>query len=73
MLFGLGKKLTLPTAADALRGRASEIPTASHHFVNGKSLKPPFPEGMETAVFGLGCFWGAERRFCNSRTSTLLL
>lgn len=63
MLFGFGKKLTLPTAADALPGRASSIPTASHHFVNGKSIKPPFPEGMETAVFGLGCFWGAERRF----------
>jgi peptide-methionine (S)-S-oxide reductase len=63
MLFGLGKKSTLPTAADALAGRSSTIPTASHHFVNGNALKPPFPEGMETAVFGLGCFWGAERKF----------
>ncbi|PZO36879.1 MAG: peptide-methionine (S)-S-oxide reductase [Pseudanabaena frigida] len=63
MLFGLGKKLTLPTAVDALPGRPSAIATASHHFVNGNALKPPYPEGMETAVFGLGCFWGAERRF----------
>jgi peptide-methionine (S)-S-oxide reductase len=60
MLFGLGKKLTLPSASEALKGRNSAIPTASHHFVNGNALKPPFPEGMETAVFGLGCFWGAE-------------
>jgi peptide-methionine (S)-S-oxide reductase len=63
MLFGLGKKSTLPTAVEALPGRSSEIPTASHHFVNGHALKLPFPEGTETAVFGLGCFWGAERRF----------
>jgi peptide-methionine (S)-S-oxide reductase len=63
MLFGLGKKLTLPTAAEALAGRTSAIPTASNHFVNGNALKPPFPESMETAVFGLGCFWGAERCF----------
>ncbi|GBO54002.1 peptide methionine sulfoxide reductase MsrA [Pseudanabaena sp. lw0831] len=63
MLFGLGKKLTLPTSSDALAGRPSAIPTASHHFVNGNALNPPFPEGMETAVFGLGCFWGAERKF----------
>ena len=63
MLFGLGKKLKLPTLAEALPGRSSEIPTAAKHFVNGNSLKPPFPEGMETAVFGLGCFWGAERKF----------
>ena len=63
MLFGFGKKLTLPTATDALPGRPTAIPTASHHFLNGNPLKPPFPQGMETAVFGLGCFWGAERRF----------
>jgi peptide-methionine (S)-S-oxide reductase len=63
MLFGFGKKLTLPTAAECLPGRSTTLPTASHHFVNGNALKSPFPANMETAVFGLGCFWGAERRF----------
>lgn len=62
-LFGLGKKLNLPTAAEALPGRATEMPLTNRHFVNGNPLKPPFPEGMELALFGLGCFWGAERKF----------
>ncbi|KAI9134527.1 peptide-methionine (S)-S-oxide reductase MsrA [Acaryochloris sp. CCMEE 5410] len=63
-LFGLfGKKLTLPTAEEALAGRTTPMPVADKHFVNGHALKPPFPEGMEQAMFGLGCFWGAERRF----------
>lgn len=62
-LFGLGKKSTLPTAAEALPGRATEMPLTNRHFVNGNPLKPPFPEGMELALFGLGCFWGAERKF----------
>ncbi|MBF9233821.1 peptide-methionine (S)-S-oxide reductase MsrA [Microvirga alba] len=59
----LKKRLDLPTQAEALPGRASPIPTESHHFVNGRALQPPYPEGMEKAVFGLGCFWGAERKF----------
>ncbi|MDZ4760883.1 MAG: peptide-methionine (S)-S-oxide reductase MsrA [Alphaproteobacteria bacterium] len=53
----------LPGDANALPGRASALPTARTHFVNGRPLKAPFPEGLETAVFGLGCFWGAERKF----------
>lgn len=62
-LFGLGKKIAMPNAAEALPGRDTEMPLTNHHFVNGNSLKPPFPEGMELALFGLGCFWGAERKF----------
>lgn len=57
------KPPTLPTAAEALPGRPEPILTAATHFVNGNALAPPFPAGIETAVFGLGCFWGAERKF----------
>lgn len=63
MLFGFGKKLALPTPAEALPGRSQSMPVPEKHFVNGHPLKPPYPEGMELAVFGLGCFWGAERKF----------
>jgi len=63
-MFMFKKKLDMPSAATALPGRKEPIPTASHHFVNGRSLKGPYPEGAETAMFGLGCFWGAERKFC---------
>ena len=62
-IFGLGKKLTLPSKEEALPGRAESMPVPSRHFVNGNPLQPPFPEGMEMAIFGLGCFWGAERKF----------
>src|SRR5690349_3423041 len=62
MLF-MRKTTALPSAAEALPGRAQAIPTASTHFVNGRKLKPPYPDGLEQAVFGLGCFWGAERKF----------
>jgi len=62
MLF-MRKSLEMPNAANALPGRATSIPTATHHFVNGHKLHAPYPEGMEQAVFGLGCFWGAERKF----------
>jgi peptide-methionine (S)-S-oxide reductase len=62
MLFSR-KSLDVPSAADALPGRATPLPTAKTHFVNGHSLKGPYPEGSEQAVLGLGCFWGAERKF----------
>ena len=60
MLF-MRKTTALPSAAEALPGRATPIPTATTHFVNGRKLQPPYPAGLEQAVFGLGCFWGAER------------
>ncbi len=63
VLFGFGKKLALPKPEDALPGRSESMPVPDKHFVNGHPLKPPFPAGMETAVFGMGCFWGAERKF----------
>jgi peptide-methionine (S)-S-oxide reductase len=63
LLNVLSKKLKLPGAGEALPGRAEALPTAERHFVNGQPLKGPFPAGLRTAVLGLGCFWGAERRF----------
>ncbi len=62
MLF-MRKTTALPSAAEALPGRAAAIPTATTHYVNGERLKPPYPAGLQQAVFGLGCFWGAERKF----------
>jgi peptide-methionine (S)-S-oxide reductase len=57
------KKLKLPDATEALPGRSGEMPVPEAHFVTGNPLKGPFPGGLLKAVFGLGCFWGAERRF----------
>lgn len=59
----LVNKNALPTAEQALPGRAESLPVADTHYVNGNPIKPPFPAGLQQAVFGLGCFWGAERRF----------
>jgi len=55
--------LRLPRPEQALPGRSNEMPVPASHFVNGHPLAPPFPTGLEQAVFGLGCFWGAERKF----------
>lgn len=57
------KKTQMPTPETALKGRPAPIPTAETHFVNGRPLKGPYPDGYEKAIFGLGCFWGAERKF----------
>lgn len=58
-----GQKARMITAAEALPGRTSPMPVPEAHFVNGRPLAPPYPDGLEVAEFGLGCFWGAERRF----------
>jgi peptide-methionine (S)-S-oxide reductase len=62
-MFSFKKKLEMPAPGEALPGRPTAIPTASRHFVNGQPLKGPYPSGLETAMFGMGCFWGAERKF----------
>ena len=59
----LSDKLRMPTPEQALPGRSDPIPVPEKHFVNGHRLVPPFPSGAELALFGMGCFWGAERKF----------
>ena len=63
MLSFLSAKTRPVSSAEALPGRAQPIATAREHFVNGRKLEPPYPAGIETAIFGMGCFWGAERKF----------
>src|ERR1700745_1558654 len=62
-MFSFRKKLEMHAHEEALPGRATPIPTARTHFVNGRPLKGPYPAGLAMAMFGLGCFWGAERKF----------
>ena len=57
------KKLEIPSPSEALPGRPEAMPVAAQHFVNGNPMAPPFAESLELALFGLGCFWGAERKF----------
>jgi len=57
------QKTQMPKPAEALKGRAIKMPVPDAHFVNGNPLQPPFPAGIELAMFGMGCFWGAERKF----------
>jgi len=61
------KPPTIPTKADALPGRAERMPVPDAHFVNRNRLTPPFPDGLQRAVFGMGCFWGAEKKFWQQR------
>ena len=62
MIFS-SKKLTLPDPSQALPGRNTEMPITNKHFVTGNPIAPPFPANLQQALFGLGCFWGAERKF----------
>src|SRR5262245_14905188 len=62
-MFFSSKKLRMPRPEETLPGRQTALRVGERHFVNGHKIIPPFPEGMQRAVFGMGCFWGAERKF----------
>ncbi len=62
-MFGLGRKTSMPSLEEALPGRARAIEPPASHFVNEHPLVGPFPQGMQMAMFGMGCFWGAEKGF----------
>jgi peptide-methionine (S)-S-oxide reductase len=63
MSIYLQEKMALPRKEDALPGREQKMSVPEQHIVNGHTLQPPFPEHLQQAVFGMGCFWGAEKRF----------
>jgi peptide-methionine (S)-S-oxide reductase len=65
-MFGHAKKVRMPTREEAPPGRKAKMPVPAKHFVNGASLVPPF-EGLEQAIFGMGCFWGAEKKFWQTK------
>jgi len=62
-MYAFRKKAVMPDPADVLPGRSTPLKVPERHHVNGNRIVPPFPEGTEQALFGLGCFWGAERKF----------
>ena len=62
-MFAFAKKARMPAREESLPGRAEKMPVSDRHFVTGNRLEPPFPDGMELALFGMGCFWGAEKKF----------
>jgi len=62
-MFGPGKKSEMPVVSEALPGRQEKMAVSNQHFVKNTTIQEPFPDGMEIAMFGLGCFWGAERKF----------
>lgn len=62
-MLSFRKKAVMPDPADVLPGRAASMEVPERHYVNGNRIVAPFPEGMQLALFGLGCFWGAERKF----------
>ena len=66
-MFLFQKKTAMPRTEEALPGRTQSMPVPERHYVNGHPLQPPFPQGMEMAMFGLGCFWGAERKFWQTK------
>jgi peptide-methionine (S)-S-oxide reductase len=66
-MFRFNKKITMPTPEEALPGRSTKMPVPDKHYVLGNVLSPPFCAGLQQAMFGLGCFWGAEKRFWETK------